>query len=135
MVASGRCYCGDITYLAGGEPIMRAQCHCRECQYISGGMPNVIMGFPADEFEYTAGEVKIHKQQGTEMTAHREFCPNCGTHILTRPPGGNNMVIVKVGTLDDPALFGQAQLALQLADRQSFHSVPEGIPTYQRWIE
>ncbi len=135
MSVTGRCYCGEISYQAEGEPLMRAQCHCRECQYISGGMPNVIMGFAADGFAYTSGQVKVHKREHAETPAHREFCPSCGTHILTRPAGLDHMVIIKVGTLDDPDLFGQAELALQLADKQSFHSVPEGIPAFQRWME
>ena len=40
-------------------------------------------------------------------TVTREFCAECGTHIITRPtsvPG----VVLKVGTLDDPTLFGTA---------------------------
>ena len=135
METTGGCYCKEIRYRASGEPLMRGQCHCRECQYLSGGNPNVIMGFSADGFEYTSGTVTVHKREGAEMPAHREFCPTCGTHILTRPAQMAGMVILKVGTLDDPRLFGQAEFAIQLADKQSFHQVPEGIPAFDRWME
>ena len=45
-----------------------------------------------------------------------------------------DMVIVKVGTLDDPAIFGQADMAIQTADKQTFHHIPEGIPAFERWM-
>ena len=36
-----------------------------------------------------------------ERSVTREFCAECGTHVVTRPPG-LPAVVVKVGTLDDP---------------------------------
>src|SRR5262245_24987778 len=55
---SGRCYCGQLRYEAGGNPIFQVQCHCRECQYISGGMPVVVMGMPEPAFRFTQGTPK-----------------------------------------------------------------------------
>jgi hypothetical protein len=60
----------------------------------------------------------------------REFCPDCGTHLATRPQ--RPVVVVKVGTLDDPKQFGGPQLAIYTIDKQSFHQVPEGLPTFER---
>ena len=37
MRLEGGCYCGEVRYVAEGDPMMQAQCHCRECQYITGG--------------------------------------------------------------------------------------------------
>ncbi len=61
----------------------------------------------------------------------REFCPECGTHLLTRRPG-LPAAIIKVGTLDDPALFGSPQMAIYTIDKQVFHQIPEGLPTFER---
>jgi hypothetical protein len=41
MKLEGGCYCGNVRYVAEGDPMMKAQCHCRECQYITGGSPNM----------------------------------------------------------------------------------------------
>ena len=40
---------------------------------------------------------------------------------------------IRVGTLDDPSLFGTPQMAIYLADKQAFHRVPEGIATFERF--
>ena len=132
MRLEGGCYCGAVRYVAEGEPMMKAQCHCRECQYISGGSPNVIIGMPADGFSYTKGEPKAFKRDDLPRPATREFCGECGTHILTRAAGFPG-VIIKVGTLDDPSLYGGPSIAIQTADKQSFHHIPEGIPTFERF--
>ena len=134
MTTTGGCYCGELRYEAEGDLVFKGQCHCRECQYISGGMPNVIIGFPVSGFSYTKGQPKVFARDDIEGPARREFCGHCGTHILTRPASVSDMVIVKVGTLDDPSLFDKPDFAIQVADKQSFHSLPEGVPAFDRWM-
>jgi hypothetical protein len=41
-------------------------------------------------------------------------------------------VILKVGTLDDPGLFGGPQVAIYAIDKQAFHHIPDGLPTFDR---
>jgi len=134
METTGGCYCGALRYRAAGEPLFRGQCHCRECQYFSGGHPNVIIGFAASGFEYTQGQAKTFARDDLEASAQREFCADCGTHILTRSTTMPDAVILKVGTLDDPAVFGNADFAIQTADKQSFHHLPDGVPAFERWM-
>lgn len=131
MRLEGGCYCGEVRYVAEGEPMMKAQCHCRECQYITGGAPNLFMAMPLGGFSFTAGEPKQFKRGDLERPVVREFCPNCGTHLVTRPPGFP-AAIVKVGTLDDPSLFGGPQMAIYTCDQQSFQPIPEGVKTFER---
>ena len=132
MKIEGGCYCRAVRYRAEGEPIMRAQCHCRECQYIAGGMPNLVMGMPESGFAYTKGAGKPFRRKDLANPVTREFCAECGTHILAKANGLPGMVVLKVGTLDDPKLFGAPQLAIFTIDKQPFHHVPEGIPTFER---
>ncbi len=131
MRIEGGCYCGGLRYVAEGEPMMKAQCHCRECQYISGGSPNVIVAMPLDGFAYTGGEPGQFTRSDIPRAVTREFCPTCGTHVLTRAKGFPG-VILKVGTFDDPALFGGPEMALFTVDRQPFHAIPDGIPVFER---
>src|SRR4051794_14703591 len=87
MRLEGGCYCGEVRYVAEGDPMMQAQCHCRECQYISGGAPNTFIAMPAAGFSYITGQRA-----------------ECGTHLVTKVPG-LPAAILKVGTLDDPKQF------------------------------
>lgn len=131
MKLEGGCYCGAVRYTAEGEPAMKAQCHCRECQYISGGAPNLFMLMPADGFRYTKGEAKKFTRSDLERPVTREFCATCGTHLITRRPG-LPLVVLKIGTLDDPAQFGAPRMAIFTIDKQPFHHIADGLPTFER---
>ena len=130
MKLEGRCYCGNIRYVAEGEPMLMAQCHCRECQYITGGAPNTFIVMPAAGHKYTKGTPKAFTRSDLERAVTREFCPDCGTHLATKPPG-RPVVVVKVGTLDNPAQF-TPQMAIFTIDKQPFHQIPEGLKTFER---
>jgi hypothetical protein len=131
MKVEGGCYCGGVRYAAEGEPIMRAQCHCRECQYITGGAPNMFLLMPTAGFQYTKGTPKTFARCDLARPVTREFCPDCGTHLVTRPQGLPALVL-KVGTLDDPTQFGTPQMAIYTVDKQPFHVMPDGLPAFER---
>jgi hypothetical protein len=131
MSRTGGCYCGQVRYESEGDPLMQAQCHCRECQYITGGSPNVFMAVSEDGLTFTSGETKKFTRDDLDAPVTREFCPNCGTHILTRAPGLPGAVVLKVGTLDDPSEFNP-QIAIFTCDKQAFHVIPEGVAGFER---
>jgi hypothetical protein len=131
MKLEGGCYCGALRYVAEGEPMMKAQCHCRECQYISGGAPNMFMLMPKDGISYTKGAPKQFTRSDLERAVTREFCPECGTHLFTRLPD-YPAVVLKIGTLDDPTQFGEPAMAIYTVDKQPFHMIPDGLPTFER---
>jgi hypothetical protein len=132
MKLEGGCYCGDLRFRSEGEPLFKGQCHCRECQYVSGGHPNVVMAMPEARFAWTQGAPKLFRRSDLDKPVTREFCARCGTHILTRTPALPGAVLLKVGTLDDPSVFGGPQMVIFTIDKQSFHHVPPGVPTFER---
>lgn len=131
MRLEGGCYCGQVRFVAEGQPMMKAQCHCRECQYISGGGPNLFLLMPAAGLTYTKGAPRQFSRSDLDVPVTRDFCEVCGTHLITRPPH-LPAVVVKVGVLDDPTLFGRPQMAIYAVDKQPFHHIPEGMPTFER---
>jgi hypothetical protein len=86
---------------------------------------------PRDGFSYTKGTPRQFTRSDLENAVTREFCAECGTHMATRRPG-LPAAILKVGTLDDPALFGTPQMAIFTIDKQAFHQIPDGLPSFER---
>ena len=124
MKTRGRCYCGIIKYEIEEQAEAAFQCHCRECQYITGGNPNTVMAFPKDSFNYVSGNPKFTRQD-IDIAVTRHFCENVAQQ-LNRKPCPPKLMIVKVGTMDDPSAF-EPQAAIFTCD-QPFHRLPEGIP-------
>lgn len=133
MTLTGGCYCGNVRYEAEGDPIMRARCHCRECQYFTGGEGNDFLAVLVAGFRFTKGAAKPFSRGGLPGANTREFCPDCGTQLLTRSPALPQAIILKVGGLDDPTLFQGPQVVMQTADAQPFHLMPEGVPAFPRF--
>ena len=131
QILTGKCYCGALSYSTQGDPVFKAQCHCRECQYISGGGPNYFMMMPKDGFSWDKGAPKSFTRPDLDRAVTRWFCPDCGTHIMTRVPG-RDYVVLKVGTLDDPAKYGEPSAAIFTIDQQPFHLIPDGLPAFER---
>jgi hypothetical protein len=121
-----------LRYAAEGDPLFKGQCHCRECQYITGGHPNIVMAMPEARFTYTKSSPKAFQRTDLDTPVTREFCAECGTHILARSPRLPGAVMLKVGTLDNPSVFGGPQMVIFTIDKQAFHHVPQGIPTFER---
>jgi len=132
MELEGRCYCGAVHYKAEGDVLFKGQCHCRECQYVSGGGPNYLMALPEAGFSYTKGQPKGFSRSDLDNPVTREFCSECGTQILSRAPGVPGAVLIKAGTLDDMSDYGEPQMAIFTIDKQSFHHIPEGLPSFER---
>ena len=86
---------------------------------------------PAAGFTYITGHPKQFTRKDLARAVTREFCAECGTHLVTRPTAVP-AVVLKVGTFDDPSLFGGPQMAIYTIDKQAFHQIPDGMPSFER---
>ncbi len=91
----------------------------------------MFMLMAPEGFRYVRGAPKTFARSDLEQPVTREFCANCGTHLTTRRTD-LPFVILKVGTLDDPSLYGGPKMAIFTCDKQLFHMIPEGVPTFER---
>jgi hypothetical protein len=132
MKLEGGCYCGAVRFQAEGDPLFKGQCHCRECQYFTGGHPNVIIAMPESGFSVEKGSLKPFKRSDLENGVTRDFCAECGTAIASRPPSVPGAVLIKIGTLDDQSVFEKPDMVIYTCDKQSYHHLPEGVPSFEK---
>lgn len=133
MKVEGGCFCGSLRYEAEGEPVMRAACFCRQCQYFAGGSPNVFLAMPYSGFRYTKGQPKTFaRDEAPVFPVGRDFCPECGVHVIGRSKALPDVVFLKVGSLDNPPDFGKAELAIFTCDQQPFHQLPPDAQAFEK---
>jgi hypothetical protein len=90
------------------------------------------MGMPEAGFSYTKGKAAEFTRTDIEGPVTRDFCQACGTQLVSKAPGLPGAVLIKIGTLDDPSVFGGAQMAIFTIDKQSFHHIAEGVASFER---
>jgi len=133
MVApfKGGCRCGAVRYEVSAEPLAVMNCHCRDCQYASGGGFSTVVVVPFAAFKLTRGTPKrftLKGDSGNDIT--RCFCEACGTPLFSEPPGGAIMV-VKAGTLDDPAWL-KISGALYTRSAQPWAHIDRNLPAFEK---
>ena len=109
---------------------MQAQCHCRECRSLTGGAANVFMAVPKAGLTFIQGAPKSFSRDDLPAPVTRDFCANCGTHLLTRSPNLPDAVILKVGSLDDPTEANPA-IAIYTCDQLPFQTIPPGVASFE----
>ncbi len=99
---TGGCLCGAVRYRVTAEPLITRLCWCRVCQYIGAGSATVNSLLPADAL-HIEGELADYfclADSGNHM--HRRFCAQCGTHVYAHADERTQVVVLRVGTLDNP---------------------------------
>ncbi|CAI6313666.1 unnamed protein product [Periconia digitata] len=129
MAQAGGCVCDGIRYTIEGEPVAKALCHCKDCRKISGSTYSTNGVYPSSGFKVTKGEAKTHSTKGDSgNTITSYFCPDCGSTMWRDGGAFPGMVIVKLGTLDDPKALENLKPVRELyaSGRVSWVSALEG---------
>lgn len=131
MTNSGGCLCGNVSYEVSGEPVANFLCHCKNCQKQSGSAFSINLIYPKPQFE-CQGEVSTYVDEGeTGKKVMRHFCSNCGSPIFSSLPHMPDIVVLKVGTLNDSSAFTPAA-EVWCASRQNWVSFSEDYPEFSK---
>ncbi|MBL8652420.1 MAG: GFA family protein [Sphingopyxis sp.] len=122
----GGCNCGAIRYRAQGAPVVVAQCHCSNCRKQSGSAFSVNLLFKKDVVSHD-GDLTVYEDTDTLSgnPVLRKFCGRCGSPIFSETTDGRGMLVVKAGTLDDPAPFAPT-VSIWTATALPWVILPEG---------
>ncbi len=102
---SGGCACGAVRYKITGEPGFSFLCQCRRCQRATGS--GHAPGFKVDFSQLSlTGELSSYEVEADSGYAVRhQFCPTCGSPILSATLRFPDSCSIYAGSLDDPAIF------------------------------
>jgi hypothetical protein len=104
----GACFCGAVEIKVSGQPNAMGYCHCRSCRSWSGGPVNAFSLWSPEAVAVTKGQEHVTTYHKTDLS-HRQFCRNCGGHLMTRHPP-LNMVDVFAATIPDLAFAAQVHV-------------------------
>ena len=98
---TGKCLCGEVTYVAEGQPVVVAQCHCEECRRLSGTGHTVGAMFVSDAVAVSGklSEFKYSSSKISEVT--KVFCASCGSPIYGKNTRIPDHLTLSLGTMDD----------------------------------
>ncbi len=87
---TGGCLCGEVRFVASGDPYRVGICHCLDCRKHHGALFFAAAIFPE---EAVAVEGETRDFEG------RSFCPRCGSSVFAR---SEDEIEVNLGSLDAP---------------------------------
>jgi hypothetical protein len=133
MTRTGRCLCGDVTYVITGDLIATAVCHCDHCQRQSGGAFSVNLVAHESQLEVT-GTLQTYEEMGEKRDAvyvRRRFCGRCGSPIVSELTQSAGVVAVKAGTLDDRSEVAP-NVEVWCVDKQPWVELPGMVASLDR---
>ncbi len=99
---TGGCLCGKIRYTVS-QPLQNIiVCHCTHCQKASGSgaMHNAVV--PTSAVTFTSGAPKVFADTAASGNIlNRYFCGDCGSPIYSQRAKMPEVMVLRVGTLDD----------------------------------
>ncbi len=90
---TGGCLCGDIRFVATGNPLRVGICHCLDCRKHHGALFYAAAIFPRDAVEITGSP---------ESYGGRYFCPRCGSSVFAI---SGDEIEMHLGAFDEPDQF------------------------------
>lgn len=129
---TGRCLCGQVSYVASGKPVFQFNCHCRDCQRSTGCAYAPIMFFAREALEVN-GALAYHAMRGGSGHAiARGFCGGCGAQVIGDADLVGNLLSVRAGTLDDPGLY-RPKADVFVSQAAAWDAMDPHLPKHDRW--
>jgi hypothetical protein len=123
---TGGCLCGAVRYRIDADPIFQFACHCRDCQRATGGSPTYGVIIPKAGLTITEGEPRGYASHGDSgAQVERQFCGACGSPLFSKLEAQPDLMVVKVGSLDNPSFF-KVGLDMWMSAAQPWHRPHEG---------
>mgnify|MGYP003145855710 CR=1 FL=1 len=95
----GSCLCGSIVYEVEEFASEIMHCACKTCRKAHAAAFNTAAAVETSKFKWLNGE-DLLKFYESSPGKYRYFCGNCGSQLIKKIEG-RNQIVLRVGTLDD----------------------------------
>ena len=124
----GGCLCGDVRYVAHGQPSNSMVCHCETCRRTTGAPIVAWVTFATASFSFVHGTPAQFRSSGD---VNRTFCPSCGTHLTYAHDQRPQEVDITTCSLELPGTFPPTHHSW-LSDSLDWIRLDDSIPKYHR---
>jgi hypothetical protein len=101
---TGGCLCGAVRYTAEADPTSATVCHCRDCQRFTGSAFAALVRVSTEKLTINGMLKTFSSIGGSGNPILRHFCPECGSSIAEEPGARPGILVLNVGTFDNPAV-------------------------------
>ena len=126
---TGHCNCGAVSFEITAPPTTALYCHCTRCQRRTGAAAAVSLVVEPGSVRVLEGAEEVRGWEPPDGMV-KEFCGRCGSHLWSRPPGGEPAG-VRMGVLDqDPGVRPVLRQWTSVA--APWEPIPDdGLPRYE----
>ena len=129
----GGCLCGKIRYSANADPVFAAVCHCQNCQKQTGTAFSVAVGVPRSSISIEGQLKTFHDRGSSGQPVDRNFCPECGSPIISDVAVMPEIRFIKAGTLDDTT-WPDPEMHVYCDSAESWVQIPEGTKKFGKGL-
>ena len=122
---SGRCQCGNISYIAANAPKWTALCHCESCRRAASAPIVAWMGFETEQVTWAGTQSFYHSSK----IARRGFCPTCGTQMSFQSTAWPGEIHLYAVSLDEPDDY-KPQLHCHHGEALAWLHVQDDLPRF-----
>lgn len=132
MAVEGSCLCGAVRYEIDALASPIGFCHCHTCQKAHSSAFAPTARIEPTQFRWLQGHALVKGYQSSPGKI-RQFCGQCGSHIVAMK-AGQDQWILRVATLDTdpqvrPAVHIWASHDVPWLSAADLPTFPEGLPT------
>ena len=131
----GGCACATLRYRLASQPMFVHCCHCRDCQRQTGSAFVLNALIESDRVTLLSGNpepVPVPTASGRPQAINR--CPLCRVAVWSVYGGVQQLLFVRVGTLDDPAALTPS-VHIYVRSKLPWVVLPEGIPSFDAYYD
>lgn len=125
----GSCLCGEVRFIALGDPIGARNCHCLRCRRARSALHASNYFVSEDAFRYTSGADAVRSYRLPEAQFFAQsFCRQCGS-AAPRVDAGRKLAVIPMGVLDDAPPHGPRD-HIFVGSKASWFEIPGALPQY-----